>query len=232
MAAETGFMELTIGVHALPIDARLDERELRIHPAAVETPRGPLLLDVGFADGVDDLEAALGEAGLGLDDAWAVVVTHHDLDHAGCLAAVVDRTDALVFAHEAEAPYLEGRDEPIKSSADRPIHIEPTTVDVQLVGGEVFDTVAGPMRLVHTPGHTPGHTSAYFPRERLLVAADALTAPEGDLAGPNEDATADVETAWESVAALSDLLIDDVLCYHGGHVRAGTDRLDELVSAR
>ncbi|MFB6078415.1 MAG: MBL fold metallo-hydrolase, partial [Halarchaeum sp.] len=104
-------MELAPGVHDLAIDASLGDREMTLHPTAVETPRGLLLLDVGLPDAVDDLDAALADAGRSLDDAWAVAVTHQDVDHVGCLAAVVERTDAVVFAHEAAVPYLEGDEE-------------------------------------------------------------------------------------------------------------------------
>lgn len=41
-------MELADGVHSLPLSISVDERTMRLNPVAVETPRGPLLLDVGM----------------------------------------------------------------------------------------------------------------------------------------------------------------------------------------
>jgi glyoxylase-like metal-dependent hydrolase (beta-lactamase superfamily II) len=225
-------MELTNGVYSLPLDVAIGDRQMTLNPAAVETPRGLLLLDVGLPDGVADLTDALADEELDLDDTWAVVITHQDLDHAGCLAAVIDRTDAIVFAHEADAPYLEGETELVKSSEERPMEIKPTTVDVRLVGGETFATDAGPMRAVYTPGHSPGHTSYYFPDAELLVTADALNASEGTLVGPREDATPDLETAWESVETLSALAVEQALCFHGGYVEDGTERIDDLLAER
>lgn len=225
-------MELAHGVYGLPLDVSLGDREMRLNPVAVETPKGLLLLDVGLPDGIDDLAAALDAEGLALEDTWAVVVTHQDLDHAGCLAAVVDRTDAVVFAHEADAPYLEGENELVKSSDERPMELAPTTVDVQLTGGETFATSAGPMRAVYTPGHSPGHTSLYVPEAALLISADALNVVDGTLVGPREDATPDLESAWKSLERLAELDIEETFCFHGGYVDAGTGRIEELLANR
>jgi len=225
-------MELTDGVYGLPIDVSLGDREMTLNPVAVETPRGLLLIDVGLPDGVDDLADALDAEGLSLGDTWAVAVTHQDLDHAGCLAAVVERTDAVVFAHERDTPHLEGETELVKSSEERPMEIAPTTVDVRVTGGETFATAAGPMRAVSTPGHSPGHTSYYFPDAALLISADALNVVDGELVGPREDATPDLETAWESIERLAELDIEETFCFHGGFVEAGTDRIQGLAADR
>jgi len=225
-------MELTDGVYGLSLDVSLGDREMTLNPVAVETPHGLLLIDVGLPDGIDDLATALDAEGLALEDTWAVAVTHQDLDHAGCLATVVERTDAVVFAHERDTPYLEGEKELVKSSEERPMEIAPTRVDVQVTGGETFATAAGPMRAVSTPGHSPGHTSYYFPDPALLISADALNVVDDELVGPREDATPDLETAWESVERLADLDIEKTFCFHGGSIDAGTDRIRALLADR
>ncbi|MFB6164376.1 MAG: MBL fold metallo-hydrolase [Haloarculaceae archaeon] len=225
-------MELASGVHSLSIDVSIADRSMTLHPAAVETPRGVLLLDVGMPEGADDLADALADEGLELADVWAVAITHQDVDHAGCLAAVAERTDAVVFAHEADAPFLEGDRELLKSTEERPMSYDPVTVDVRLVGGETFATDGGPLRAIHTPGHTPGHTSYYLPEEHLLLTADAMNVVEGELVGPREGATPDTDTAWESVEAFADLNVEHALCFHGGYVEAGDERIDELLAER
>lgn len=225
-------MELTDGVYGLPLDVSLGVREMTLNPVAVKTPQGLLLLDVGLPGGLDDLADALEAEGLGLEDTWAVAITHQDIDHAGCLAAVVERTDAVVFAHERDTPYIEGETELVKSSEERPMEIAPTTVDVQLTGEETFATTRGPMRAVSTPGHSPGHTSYYFPDAALLISADALNVVDDELVGPREDATPDLETAWESVEQLAELDVEETFCFHGGFVEAGTDRIKRLAATR
>ncbi len=216
--------EIVPGVYELPLTLDRGDRELTIHPAAVETDRGVVLVDVGFPGQADAIDAHLADANLGLDDVIAVAVTHQDGDHVAGLRDVVDRTDATVYAHRETAPYLDGREDPIKGGDDR---YPPVDVDVQVVDGVGFRTAAGEMRVVHTPGHAPGHVSLHFPGERLLVAGDALTAEDG-LAGPKPEFTPDLDRATESVGHLADLDVDRVLCYHGGFVEAGSDRIAEI----
>ncbi|MFC7140852.1 MBL fold metallo-hydrolase [Halosimplex aquaticum] len=214
--------ELTGGVYALTETIETDDSERAFHPAAVETDRGLLLIDVGLPGQADALAAELAEAGFDWADVWAVLITHQDGDHAGALATVREETGAVVFAHEGCAPYVDGREDPIKGDGER---YPPVPVDVELVGEERFRTAAGPMRVVYTPGHAPGHVSLYLPEERLLLAADALTAADGELQGPSEHFTLDMAEAGQSVARLAALDVERVLCYHGGAVAADDDRI-------
>jgi len=202
---------------------------MTLNPVTVEMPQGFLLLDVGFPDGLDDNADALDAEVLTLEDTWAVAVTYQDVDHAGCLAAVAGRTDAVVFAHQRDTPYLEGEKKLVKSSVRCPMEIAPTAVDVRVTGGETFATASGPMRAVYTPGHSPGHTSYYFPDAALLISADALKVVD-ELVGPREDATPDLEAAWESVEELATLDIETTFRFHGEFVEAGTDRIEELLA--
>lgn len=99
-------MTIPIDGNDLELDVPMGVREMTLNPVAVETPQGLLLLDVGLPDSVDVLGDAFDAVGLALEDTWAVVITHQDLDHAGCLATVMEHIGAVVFAHEADAPYL------------------------------------------------------------------------------------------------------------------------------
>ncbi|MFC7046213.1 MBL fold metallo-hydrolase [Halobacteriaceae archaeon GCM10025711] len=223
-------MSLPHGVHALSQTVAQADREVTIHPAAVETDRGLLLLDAGYPGEADQMESTLRDEGFGWDDVWAVLVTHQDGDHAGGLREVVDRSGAFVAAHHACAPYVDGREDPIKGTGDR---YPPVPVDVELVDRVTFRTAAGPMRIVFTPGHAPGHVALHFPEAGFLVAADALTAQDGALAGPSERFTPDMAKAADSVGVLAGLDFDRTLCYHGGLVddgaKAAADIHDSLV---
>lgn len=59
----------------------------------------------------------------------------------------------------------------------------------------------------------------------LLLAADALTADEDGLQGPSPEYTLDSAEAARSVGRLAGLDVDRTLCFHGGLVAAGTDRI-------
>jgi glyoxylase-like metal-dependent hydrolase (beta-lactamase superfamily II) len=206
-------------------------RELALHPVALETHRGLVLVDVGLPGAVPALRVALDEAGFALADVATVLLTHHDGDHAGALAALREEVDVAVLAHEKEAPYVDGRAFPVKANPDDGRYTE-TPVDVELVGEERLHTTAGPVRVVNTPGHSPGHVSLYLPDHALLLAGDALVADAGDdrLHGPKPQYTPDMERARESVGRLADLDVDQTLCYHGGVVDDGTDRITEIAA--
>jgi glyoxylase-like metal-dependent hydrolase (beta-lactamase superfamily II) len=210
-------MSETSAVYALPLSFERGEHEMVINPVAVETPRGLVLVDVGLPGAVEQLSVHLDDMGFDWDDVWAVVLTHHDGDHVGALPAVLDRTDALVFAHQDEVPYVDGREEPVKGGESVGI-----PVDVEFADGVSFRTGAGPMAVVETPGHSPGHVSLHFPESGLLVAGDALTAEDG-LAGPKPEFTPEMDQAAESVSRLADLDVEGVVCYHGGYVEADSE---------
>lgn len=213
-------MALASGVHAFPQTIVRESGELTIHPAAVETPKGVLLVDVGDPGTTDQIEANLEGAGAGWEDVRGVVLTHHDGDHAGGLADILELVDdAVVYAHEECAPYVDGRKYPLKEDPDD--RYPEVDVDVEMVEGVSFRTAAGPMDVVFTPGHTPGHVALHFPEERLLLVGDTITADEDGLAPPWEENTPDMERARRSIRDLADLDVERVLCYHGGPVEAG-----------
>lgn len=220
-------MEIADGIYTLPITVGTDGGERTFTPTAVETERGLLLLDVGLPGRADDLAVALGTHGFDLTDVDLVVITHHDGDHAGCLAEVRDRADATTFAHRAEAPHVDGRAEPLKGDGER---YPPATVDVEVLDGVCFSTRSGPLEVVETFGHTPGHCSCYLPDEKLLVAADALTTDGDTLRGPPEGYTLDEPRAMESVGRLGELDVEHVVCFHGGYVKSGTERIRDLAA--
>ncbi len=217
------------GVHALPIDVEYGGRELTITPTLVETDRGLVLIDVGPETAIDSLAVHLRTLGYDLTDTWLVVCTHHDGDHVGGLATLLDRVDAVVATHRDEAPFLRGDRDPITGDGDR---YTPVTVDLELVDGVRIPTLAGPMEIVATPGHTPGHSSLVFPDAGLLIAGDALVADgTAPIEGPKPEFTAEMDRAMESVDRLADLDIEQTLCYHGGYVEHGSDRIDAIVAA-
>jgi len=92
----------------------------------------------------------------------AVLVTHAHPDHAAGATTVAARLGATVHAYDAGS----------------------------LAGGQAFDTDAGRLIAVHTPGHTRDHVCFHWPAERAIFVGDMLMGgqattlvapPEGDL---------------------------------------------------
>ncbi|WP_049921242.1 MBL fold metallo-hydrolase [Halopiger djelfimassiliensis] len=220
-----------VGVHALPITIEYGGRELTVTPTLVETRRGLVLIDAGPEGSLEPLRTHVRSLGHELADVWLVVLTHHDGDHAGGLAALLEETDAIVATHRDEAPFVSGDRDPLKGDGNG--RYRPVPVDLELAGGVRIPTLAGPMVVLETPGHTPGHVSLLFPEDGLLLAGDALVADgEEALTGPKPAFTHDVDRALESVRDLSDRRVDHVVCYHGGYVDRGTERLREIYEHR
>ena len=106
----------------------------------------------------------------------------------------------------------------------------PTLTDVPLDDGARLDLAEG-IRAIFTPGHTRPSLSL-LERTRTLIAGDALTASDGQLAGPNERATADMAEAARSVRKLAELEVATIVCYHGGVVRdAAAEQLRRVAAA-
>ena len=64
-----------------------------------------------------------------------------------------------------------------------------------------------------THGHTVGHVSLFLPRERILIAGDAIKNVEG-LGGSREQFTANAADARTAVSTLAALRPDSILFGH------------------
>ena len=87
----------------------------------------------------------------------------------------------------------------------------------ELTGGE---TLAGGLRVVHTPGHTPGHCSFLHTRAGVLLTGDALFNVRGLRYSVRTPCT-DVRRSRETAHRLADLDYDVAGFTHGAHVSSG-----------
>jgi glyoxylase-like metal-dependent hydrolase (beta-lactamase superfamily II) len=225
-----GAMAPPAAVHAFTQTIAPDSESVTIHPTAVETPRGVLLVHVGYLALIEQVEIDPAEAGRSWAVVTAVLVTHHNGDHAGALDEVIDLAGATLHAHPRFAPNVDGREDTVESPAGERYTPAPP-VDVDLVGDERFRIGAGPMHRYVTPGHTEGHRSVHFPEASLRLAADALTVDEDGLAGPSGEFTLEIDRILDSARRLALLDTEQALCDHGGLVEADSDRIDAIVSA-
>jgi glyoxylase-like metal-dependent hydrolase (beta-lactamase superfamily II) len=219
-------MELAPGLHALELTYERAGEDVLVHPTCVETRRGLMLFDCGLPESLGQIETELAAIDASVDEIVRVLVTHQDADHAGAVQEILNRTGAETLAHVDDAPYIDGRKRPLKTDDEH--RYPPAPIDLGVVGGERLRTKSGPAHLLHTPGHTPGHLSVYFPRDKLLLAGDALVAEAGSLRGPVPAYTPDLGAAYESLELLSEIDIERVHCFHGGTVDEGDDRIAQL----
>jgi len=157
------------------------------------------LVDAGMPDHYDRIEAGVKEAGLSLSELDNLVLTHHHMDHIGCVSKL---DGPEVFVHDLDAGT-------VKQTADRPM----TTI-----GDRAEIPRSGGLQAIHTPGHTKGHIALLHPDKRLLIAGDAIGYFEGELQ-LLEDFNEDNEGAARSCGILAELDFDTAVFGHGTVLR-------------
>jgi glyoxylase-like metal-dependent hydrolase (beta-lactamase superfamily II) len=150
---------------------------------ALESPRGPVLVDAGWEH--EDAWSALKEglAGFGMDigDVYGVVVTHFHPDHAGLAGRVREASGAWVAMHGDDAAIVRMFHEMLARDGDRSWEKDqirragaseteiaahrgraegvdpPALPDRELADGDLADLPGRRLRALWTPGHSPGH---------------------------------------------------------------------------
>jgi glyoxylase-like metal-dependent hydrolase (beta-lactamase superfamily II) len=168
---------------------------------AVAAPGGIVLFDCGLhEDGsLDQLELAMSQVGLRLEDVRLLVCTHAHSDHYGQAADVIDVSGCELWMHPDHAHMTAAAEDPHEALSRRlevarmsgvpvaPLSewaaaarkrgygikrlVEP---DRDLVEGVVIETGLGPWTVVETPGHAPSHVCLHQAQRRILVSGDHL----------------------------------------------------------
>jgi glyoxylase-like metal-dependent hydrolase (beta-lactamase superfamily II) len=152
---------------------------------AVETGSGLVLVDSGLESDAAVLKSQLATLGLDWKQVKAVLLTHVHGDHCGGAEYLRATLRAKVYAGRGDAAALRagGPREAFFSVYFMPNdHPHPTTVDVELTGGESI--VFGDTRFlaIGTPGHTPGSICYLLERPglRALFGGDVISMLRGD----------------------------------------------------
>jgi glyoxylase-like metal-dependent hydrolase (beta-lactamase superfamily II) len=185
----------------------------------IEDARGLALIDTSSPSAGARILDAITAIRRRPEDLRLIVATHYHYDHTGNVAMLIERTGARFVAHEADAPYIDGRKPwgtisigPLEQSVPES-RTYTLTLDAELRAGDALD-IAGGLEVLHTPGHTPGSISLYSRARGVLFTGDAI----GNCLGlrlPSPMATHDAEEAKRSVRRLAELDYEIALPGHG-----------------
>lgn len=184
----------------------------------------------------------------------AIILTHGHFDHVGAVVDLVEKWHVPVYAHEAEIPFLTGKQsypEPDGSVEgglvakmspmfpNEPINLG-KNVEVLPQDGTV--PFMPDWRWLHTPGHSPGHVSLFREKDRALIAGDVFVNVKQEslynvltqvkeINGPPRYLTTDWDAAKQSVEKVAALNPHVAVTGHGHPVKgqALSEGLERLV---
>jgi len=104
-------MQIGKNVHMLEVTGQL----MTAYPTLMWDENNLILVDAGTPDMWNALCEAITNTGQKPEDITALVLTHQDMDHIGCVRDVLAvAPKAKVYAHIDEVPYIRGEKEPQK----------------------------------------------------------------------------------------------------------------------
>jgi glyoxylase-like metal-dependent hydrolase (beta-lactamase superfamily II) len=166
---------------------------------AIACDGGIVLVDTGMHEpgSMAELERALDQVELSVDDVRLVVCTHAHSDHWGQAATICDRTGCEMWMHPNHAHGFAAATDP-ESVLARRLEIgrqsgvpesalaryasqargSPSGIarviepDRELVAGVLVDSDLGVWQVYETPGHAPSHVCLHQAERRLLISGD------------------------------------------------------------
>ena len=209
-----------------------------IYPTLVWDENRVALIDAGFPGQIGLFTEAITGAAISVEDITDIILTHQDMDHIGCVQELLALApSAKIWAHEQEAPYLDGTKTPVKLAAllenydNLPADLKAWCDRMQegfanrrfqniqaIKDGDVLP-ICGGIEVIHTPGHTPGHICLYLRESKIMVGGDALNIADGKMTGPNPQHTYDMELGLKSLEKAKSFDISGLISYHCGFLK-------------
>ena len=166
---------------------------------AIAAGSGIVLVDCGMHEpgSLGQLERAMDQVNLRLENVQLLVCTHAHSDHWGQAGPVIDRTGCELWLHPDHAHGLSSAQDPDAALRRRlevgrqsgvgeaalaqyaeAARASPSGLarivepDRPLVDGVQIETDLGTWTAYETPGHAPSHVCLYQPERRLLISGD------------------------------------------------------------
>jgi glyoxylase-like metal-dependent hydrolase (beta-lactamase superfamily II) len=190
-------------------------------------PDGLTIIDTGMPFSEKRTLKFITGLGKSAQDVKRILITHADLDHYGCLAALQSASGARTYASrvEAEAMAVGQSSRPVNRSVGHfqrfMIHMmgrllkpAPIQVDETLVEGQVLPVLGG-LQVVETPGHAPAHLSFFAPAAGILFCGDSMRSDGKGFRGSRSRNNWDQAMAEASVHKQKELCAQVICPGHG-----------------
>ena len=216
-------MKITDNIHLIP--------NVQANSYLITEPDGLTIIDTGMPFSKKQTLRYITSLGHSAEKVKRIIVTHADLDHYGCLAALKEASGARTYASQAEAEAM------ARGGSTRPVYrdigrfqafmirmmgkyLKPTPIQVDefLTDGQVLPVLGG-LQVVETPGHSSSHLSFYAPSVRVLFCGDAMKSNSKGLRVSRSRNNWNQALAEESARKLSTLGAQIVCPGHGPVVK-------------
>ncbi len=229
-------MQIFPGIVMLEVQSEVRGQQRMVRPTLLWDDTTAILVDTGFPGTYAQLRETIDQSGLPFKRINIIYLTHQDIDHVGNVTVIQKELpgQVKVLTHQVEADYVNGTKTPEKLAKleanleKSPPEVQavfqgmksfyqnnPIQVNQTLTDGQVLPYCGGIM-VIYTPGHTQGHSCLYLPAAHTLVAGDAMTVVDGELARSPASNNYDQQIYSESLKKLARYDIGTVITYHGG----------------
>jgi glyoxylase-like metal-dependent hydrolase (beta-lactamase superfamily II) len=221
-------------VQTFHIQKQMKWAPVSIHPTLLTINDKKFLIDCGYEETFPEFVEALSKLGTNIEDLYAVLISHDDIDHLGALHLFKQHnSNLLIYCSELEAPSVSGAVPserllqaehslvamPDEHKAWAQEFIQDLRTIKRLQPDGIFkdgELIEGELKVIYTQGHTKGHVSFYLPAEETLIANDALVFENDEFDIANPQFTLDLPQAVQSVRLIKELTPKKIICYHGG----------------
>ena len=187
-------MKITDGLEMLELKTNMMGRTSAFFPTLIWDSQSAILVDTGYPGMLPQLREAVDQTGVGISRLNRIIITHHDMDHIGNLASILQEPGGQirVMAYREEIPYINGEKRPLKlaqfednldalTEDQRAVYERMKAgfengfapVDQSLSDGQELPFCGG-ITVIHTPGHTIGHISLYLRHSKILISKSSF----------------------------------------------------------